>query len=123
MNTYDNPIYVTYAVAAGGLSGGAATLKRFIGPVGRTGHVRALTYIVTTSVTVAAALVTIDTSGTAGAYGSVSIPVSSANAGGSATKANLAAAADIPADTVISIKTNGASTAGAADITLAVGWF
>lgn len=123
MNNYDNPLFVTYAIAAATLSGGAATLKRFIGPVGRTGHVRTLTYIVTTGVTVAAALVTVDTSGTSGAYGSVTVPIAAANLGGSATKANLAAAADIPADTVISVKTNGAATAGAADITLSVGWF
>lgn len=123
MRNYDNPIEVTYVVAAGALSGGAATLKRFIGPKGRVGRTLALTYIVTTGVTVAAALVTIDNAGTAGAYGSVSIPVIAANNGGSATVANLKAASELPADTVLSIKTNGAATAGAADVTLSVGWY
>lgn len=123
MRNYDNPIEITYVVAAATLSGGAATLKRFIGPKGRVGRTLALTYIITTGVTVAASLVTVDNAGTAGAYGSVSVPVGAANLGGSATVAVLKAASELPADTVLSIKTTGAATAGAADITLSVGWY
>lgn len=123
MRNYDNPIEVTYVVAAAVLTGGAATLKRFIGPKGRVGRTLALTFVITTGVTVAAALVTVDNAGTAGAYGSVTVPIAAANSGGSATVANLKAAGELPADTVLSIKTNGAATAGAADITLSVGWY
>jgi hypothetical protein len=119
MNTYDKPVFVSYRLPTVTLSGGAATVGRFIGPKLRKGYLRALTYIITTSVTVAAAVLNI---GTAGVYGTVTVPVAAANAGGSATKAALKAASEIPADTVISVLTDGAATAGAATFDITIGW-
>lgn len=120
MNFYDHPIQVSYRFPAASLTGGAATFGRFIGPAGKTGRLLSLTTIVTTSVTVAAATVIL---GAAGVNGSMTVPISSANAGLSATAAQIKAATNIVADAVTTVGTNGAATAGAADVVVSIGWF
>lgn len=120
MYSYDHPFQVTYKFPAAALSGGAATFGRFIGPKGKTGRLLSLTTINTTGVTVASATVIV---GAAGVYGTVTVPISAINLGLSATDAQIKAATLIPADTVITVGTSGAATAGAVDVTISVGWF
>lgn len=123
MRNYDNPIQVSYRFAAVTMAGGAAVLGRLQGPIGKAGRVASLTYLVTTGVTVAANTITIDTNAGITTPVTLSVPVASANAGGSATKAVLAAQTELPADTVVEVQSAGASTAGAADLNLSIDWF
>lgn len=123
MNTYDNPVRVSYRFAAATQAGGAAVLGRVQGPAGKAGRVASLTYVVTTSVTVAANTITIDTNAGITTPVSMTVPIATAPAGGSATKAALLAQTELPADTLVEVQSAGASTAGAADINLAIDWF
>ena len=126
MSTYDNPDRRTYRFPAAALSS-AAVVGRFIGPKGKVGHVRSMEHIVTTGVTTAAGSVTVDTNAGLTAPFTTSIPVSSANAGGSSTKAQnavgAALAAQLPADTVVEVQAGGEPAAGAADLIIEVDWF
>ena len=121
-NFYDNPVEVSYRFAAASLTA-AAVVGRFIGPAGKTGRVRSATALVTTD-TDAAAVVDIDTA--AGLTNIVTIDIANAPGqftGASATKAVIQAADDLPADTVVEVSADGTPTAGAADITVSVGWY
>jgi hypothetical protein len=121
--TYDNPIQVSYRFAAASLTGAAAVLGRFQGPTGRTGRVLDLSYLLTTGVTVAASAVTIDTNAGITTPVSVAVPIAAINTGGSATKADVEAGTEFPADTVVEVQGAGGATAGAADINVTMGWF
>jgi hypothetical protein len=121
--TYDNPVQVSYRFAAASLTGAAAVLGRFQGPAGRTGRVLDLSYLLTTGVTVAASAVTIDTNAGITTPVSVAVPIAAINTGGSATKADLEAGTEYPADTVVEVQGAGGATAGAADINVTMGWF
>lgn len=119
MRSYDNGLDITYRFLAASVTGGAATFGRFIGPKLLTGRIESLSYIVTTGVTTTAP--TLIVSGTT----VMTVAISSANAGASATEAQLktANATLLAADTVATVGTNGAAAAGAADVTLVVRWF
>jgi len=119
---YDNADSRTYRFPAETISG-AGVLQRVIGPAGKVGRVRGFEYIVTTDVTVAASAITVDTNAGLSSPFSTSIAVASANDGGAATAAELKAADDLPADTVIEIATDGGSTAGACDLIVRIDWF
>lgn len=122
MYTYDQPIQISYRFAAVTLSS-AATIGRLSGPSGREGRVLAITGIITTGTTVAASLLTIDTVAGLSNPPSVSVPVLSANAPFGSTQAATEGVDKLPADTEIILATDGGSTAGAADVTVTVGWF
>ena len=112
----------TYRFAAATVSA-AAVIGRFIGPAGKVGRVIGFESIVTTGVTVAAAAIDIDTAaGLTGPF-TTSIPASSAGAGLAATAAELKAGAELPADTVVEISSDGGATAGAADLIVTVQWY
>lgn len=128
---YDNADRRVYRFPAAAIAS-AAVFGRFIGPSGKKGRVRGIEYIVTTGVTVAAATVTVGNNG-ATAPPTLTVPIASANAGGAQSAAQVKAnGADevvgtndviLDADTVVECASDGASTAGAADIIVTVDWF
>jgi len=101
----------------------AAVLQRIIGPAGKRGRVVGAEYIVTTGVTAAAPAITVDTNAGLTSPFSMSVEVASADTGGAATAAELKAGAELPADTVIEIASDGGSTAGACDLIFTVQWY
>mgnify|MGYP001821412841 CR=1 FL=1 len=111
----------TYRFSALTVSGGAV-VGRVQGPAGKVGRVVGFEYILTTGVTVAAAGITVGENGAAAPF-TTSMPIAAINTGGAATKAQLKAGSELPADTVIEIADDGAATAGAADIALTVQWY
>lgn len=130
-NFYDDADSRTYRFPALTLSA-AAIIGRIIGPVGKVGRVRGIEYVITTGVTVAAALVSVGVNG-AVLPASVSVPVLAATLGGAQTDAEVKAAGaaevagvndvELTADTIIEISSDGGATAGAADIIVQVDWF
>lgn len=112
----------TYRFAAATLSS-AATIGRIQGPAGKVGRVTGFEYVLTTATTVAATAVTIDTVAGLTAPFALSIPVKAINLGGSCTAANLKAGAELPADTIATIATDGGCTAGAGDLNVTVQWY
>ncbi len=114
----------------------AAVIGRIAGPAGKKGRVRGIEFMVTTGVTVAAALITVGVNG-AVLPASISIPVTAVNLGGGQSAAEIkAAGADQPqdgttgvndveltADTTIEVASDGGSTAGAVDLIVKVDWF
>lgn len=120
---YDNPLVVTYKFPAASLSA-AAVFGRIIGPKGKEGRIQAAMVIVTTGVTVAATNVEVGPAGgTENANLEMAVPISAANAGHAATKAEIEAGAKLDADTVHEVSTDGAATAGAGDVYIVVGWW
>lgn len=123
MLTYDQPLLQTVSVAASAVLSSAAVAKRIIGPAGCKGRVLALNGIVTTGVTDAAGSLTIGTAADPDSIMTTSVAIAAANTGFSATAAQVAAAAELAADTVYQLAGGGEATAGAADIHLVIGWF
>jgi len=118
--SYENPEVINYRFPAATLSA-AAVIGRLISPAGKTGRVLDVTTIVTTGVTVAATTVQVGLTADPDAYSTLTVPISSANAG-----ANGALSVDqheIPADTVVDVYAGGECTAGAADVNVAIAWY
>ena len=130
-NFYDNADSRTYRFPAATLSA-AAVVGRIAGPAGKLGRVRGIEFLVTTGVTVAAALVTVGVNG-AVLPASISVPVTAVNLGGGQTDAEIKAAGadqvagvndvELTADTTIEVASDGGATAGAADLIVQVDWF
>ena len=74
---YDKPIYMTYQLDAASLTSDADLLT-VSGPYGKQGRVVAVTAVVTTGVTVAAAAVNVGSLTDDDDYAVLSVPVSSA---------------------------------------------
>lgn len=119
---YDNPIQVSYRFAAVTVSA-AGVLGRMAGPAGRAGRVLNISAVVTTDVTVAPALITVDTNAGLTDPASLTLPVAAANAVAGSLQADTEGASELPADTAIELQSDGGATAGAADITVTIGWF
>jgi len=119
--SYENATTVNYRLSAAALTGGAGVLDKIIGPAGKAGRLVSITSIVTTNVTVAAAAVLVGISGDTAKFGTASVPISTAGAGLNAFTAG--GTNEIPADTVIEIGTDGAATAGAADVDVTIDWY
>jgi len=130
-NFYDNAETRVYRFPAAAIAS-AAVFGRFIGPAGKVGRVRGIEYVVTTSTTVAASNLSVGNNG-AVAPAACQVPVASANAGGTWTAAQKAAAGaevvagtndvELAANTVVECASDGGSTAGAADVIVTVDWF
>lgn len=130
---YDNALRETYRFPAATLSA-AAVVGRFIGPAGKRGRIVNVSHIVTTGVTVAAAAVTVGVNGATSPV-SHTVPISSANAGAAIPAASLKGQvegsdglatgeiAELAADTVVEVASDGGPTAGAADLVVTVDWF
>jgi len=123
-NGYDRGIVETYRFPAATLSA-AAVVGRFIGPAGKVGRIVNVFHVVTTDVTVAAAAVTVGANGATSPL-SHTVPVSAAGAAVAIPRATVrarASTAELPADTVIEVASDGGPTAGAADLVVTVNWY
>lgn len=123
--TYDAPLLLTHSRAISALSS-SAEKARFRGPIGMKGRVVSVSGVITTSVTTAAAPLTLGSGADADAYLTTSVPVGTAPLGFSATKAQLqagGAVAEIPADTDVLITAGGSAGAGAATVDVVVAWY
>lgn len=112
----------TYRFAAATLSS-AAVVGRIQGPAGKVGRVVGLEYVLTTGTTTNPTVVTIDTVAGLTAPFAATIPVLAINLGGSATEAEVKAGAELPADTVATIASDGGAAAGAGDLNVTVAWY
>lgn len=124
MPTYDNPLAITYEALANASLSTTAIARNLIGPPGMKGRVLSVSLIITTATTDAASTLDIGiTGGDTDVIMSMSIPIASIADGHVATKAELAASTVLAADTVYSALGGGEATAGAADMTIVIGWF
>ena len=122
MITYDQPLRMTYQVDAATLTS-AADLLKVAGPKGKEGRLAAITTVVTTGVTVAATDVDVGDGATGDKYGTLVVPISSADAIANNATISTSDAVPIPADSLVVISTDGAATAGAANIQVVIDWF
>ena len=120
--SYENATFITYQIPAGVLTS-AATLETLIGPAGLQGRLESVTTVVTTDVTVAAASVDVGITGTLAKYGTASVPISVADAALNTVTITDTDDNPLPADTVFLVSTDGAATAGAANINVTIAWF
>lgn len=121
MNTYDKPILISYRFAAATLSA-AAVIGRLSGPSGKEGRVYAITGVITTGTTTNPTIVTVGVNAAADPA-TVTVPVLSANDVFGSTQANTEGKDVLTADTVIELASDGGAAAGAADVTVTVGWY
>lgn len=124
MPTYDNPLVITYEALANSGVSSSAVMRNFIGPLGMKGRVLSCSTVVTTEVETAAPSIQVGiTGGDTDVALNMSVALGAAGVGHQATKAELAAGAEIAADTVYSVLGGGEASAGAVDMVLAVGWY
>lgn len=123
MNFYDHPLQVTYKFPASAVLSTAGVAGRFIGPKGKRGRVLACEGLLTTATTDAASTITVGTAAAPADALSIDVPVQAINTGVQADEAKIRAGKDLAPDTVYQVAGGGEATAGAADITLTVGWF
>lgn len=123
MEFYDHPLQITYKFPASAVLSTAGVAGRLIGPAGKRGRVLGCQGILTTATTGAASQILVGTAADPDANLVVDVPVQAINTGVQASDANIRAGALLDADTVYQVSGDGAATAGAADITLVVGWF
>ena len=125
--SYSNGIQMTYQVLASNIVSSAGQAGNFAGPAGMTGRLVAISAVVTTGVTVAAASVTLRDQGATETYGTLAVPVSAA--GDVNNVLTIDDTADtptdnnrIPADTSLELNGDGAATAGACDFYVTIEW-
>jgi len=122
MSEYHNPLRTTHVLVAATLSA-LAEIGKFSGPAGMQGRVESISVLVTTATTVAVTSVSLGDGTTVNTYGSTAVPIASANA----VANTLVSLTDddnlIPADTMVTIETDGGCTAGAGTVTVVVAWF
>ena len=122
MPTYDQPIFITYFLAAATIST-AADLLDIAGPKDLEGRVVAMSSIVTTGVTTTATAIDVGTGSDDDAYATMTIPVSAADAVFN-TVVNLTSDdVPIPKNTRVVLSTAGEGDAGAANLWLTIAWF
>jgi hypothetical protein len=117
--SYSNPISSVYRFPAQSVIA-AAELARIVGPKGLTGRLVSVATVVTTGVTVASSSVIVGSAGDADAYGSLTVPVSAANALNNTMSRGVTDF--IPADTAVVVGSGGGATAGACDILVHIDW-
>lgn len=119
--SYDNPIVMTYEFLASAAISSEADIGKISGPAGKTGRVLDVTTVVTTGVTDAAGVISLGDGTDEDAYGTLSVPVSSAGA----VKNGLVAGVDetIPADAAVTVHGGGEATAGAVNVFVVIAWF
>ena len=124
--SYDNALRETYRFPAIAIDT-SAIFGRIQGPTGLTGRVVSITAVITTATTVAASVIDVDTVAGLTTPPQLTVPVTAVNLGVSAIRGNvtngLAAASDLPADTICEVASNGGATAGDGDIIVTVDWF
>jgi hypothetical protein len=112
----------TYRFAAAALETGAV-VGRLQGPIGKIGRVVGFEYVLTAGVTDAAVNVAVDTNAGLTTPFSVEIPILAINLGGAASRAELAAGDELPADTVAEIQAGGECTVGDGDLIVTIVWY
>lgn len=127
--SYDSPIQTTYSVTAASVATGATQLH-IVGPSGLRGKVVAMSYAVTTEVTVATSTILVGTAADTNAYASQTVALGAADTlgntftsydgdgSGSSTASNL-----IAADTLVEITTGSGATAGVVTLHVTIKWF
>lgn len=120
-NTYDDPLRVSYQLNAASLAT-AAELATYVGPAGKQGRVESISALVTTAVTVAPSVVTVNDLANTVVGGSLSVPIGAVDTFANAITGNTDATL-LPADSPFTIDTNGGATAGAANLVVVVAWF
>ena len=119
---YDNGDVLMYQFPAAAVDT-AAVIGRILGPAGKQGRLMGIASAVTADVTVAAAGIRVGSTSDPDAYGTHSIPVSSADAVVT-TYTDLTSDSNlIPADSLVEIDSDGAATAGDADLFVTIKWF
>lgn len=126
---YDNPLHITYAF--GGVAGEPVDADAIfadgfiIGPSGKKGRLVSITFTVTTVFTGAGAtILQVGVAATRALYGTLTIPTISADNSvhngfvDLTTDANL-----IPADTAITVGSDGGTTTGDGSMTVTIAWF
>lgn len=127
MAGYDNPVHITYTLAAAAVDA-SATLLSVQGPFGLQGKLVAVGAVVTTAVTVAATEIEIGDGTDKDKFGSLTIAIASSGVGfNNATLSTNTLTQDagtlIAANEKVVISTTGAATAGDADVTVTIAWF
>ncbi len=123
--SYDNPLRVTYQFLAAAIDA-AAIFGRFQGPRGLKGRCVSIHYHVVNTTTDDVTEITLDTAAglTALTLPICVIPIRTGALGGADTVADdLPGKADLPADTIIEVTSDGGCTAGDADVYVTVDWF
>ena len=120
---YDKPIYQTFTANANASVSTAADVFQISGPVGKTGRVVAVSLATSTATTVAASALELGTQADADALGSIAVPITAINLGIQIGQTALDTISDLAADTVYTLRGNGAASAGALDIAVTVAWF
>ena len=120
-NNYDSPLETTHTFDAAVLSA-AATVGRIAGPAGKVGRVKSINGVVTTGITVLDGTVSVRSAGEAAAV-TGTLPIASVNDPVSATAAEIEAGTELLADTTVEVVAGGEPTAGAADLTVVIGWY
>ena len=115
-------ITTTHNVKAATIST-AATVLSFYGPRGMTGALRGIGAVVTTGVTDAACGLKLGNAADDDKFGTLSVPVGAAATGTNAATINAVDSNLIAANEQVILKTDGACTAGAADIAVVIDWF
>ena len=123
---YDNALRETYRFPAVAIDT-AAIFGRFIGPAGKQGRVVNISGIVTVELTTNPSILSVDTVAGVTTPPQATAPAAVADLGfqavlGSGTN-GLAAASDLPADTVCTVESDGGAVAGDGDVTVTVDWF
>ena len=122
MITYDQPLRLTYMLLAADVSS-AADLLKIAGPKGREGRVQSISSVVTTGITVAATDIDVGDGTTGDKYATLALPISSVDAIANDPTILTGDAVQIPADSLVVISTDGAATAGAANVIVVIDWF
>lgn len=117
--SYSDGTTAVYRFPAVSVTAGA-TLGRLVGPKGKTGRLVDIAYVVTTGVTVAASNLIVGSAGDTDAYGTLTVPIASANAVGNGITRGVTDV--LPADTVVLVGSAGGATAGAVDALVTIYW-
>jgi hypothetical protein len=121
MNTYDQPLVLTYQLDGVALDADAE-LATFVGPAGKQGRVVSISALVTAAVTGSTSTVSVNTLDDEVVAGSLTVPVGAAD-----TFANDATLGGddtlIPADTAFTVDVSDSATAGDGNVVVAIAWF
>jgi len=122
MSEYHNPLRTTHVLTTATLST-LAEIGKFSGPAGMQGRVESISVLVSTATTAADCLVSLGDGTTLNKFGGVTVPVTSLN-GVANTLVSLTDDDNlIPADSMVTIETDGGCTAGAGTVTVVIAWF
>jgi hypothetical protein len=98
-------------------------LGQISGPAGKVGRVVGFEWIVSVETTTNPTVIDIDTAGGLTLPFTTSIPASAAGTAGAATKAELKAGAELPADTPVLINSDAGAAAGDGYVAVTVVWY